>query len=420
MAITPIRFMAGLVLAGFTTALVRAHDPAPRAIRAADSQDLRVPNIPPYSEAAETEIAGLGRGSAPVTLTWDRVYACVLIRARSGNRALAQSLDLETLSRQSPRFGVAEFARFQNEFCTSDVFRDPGPDVLALLGKLQAVDNARRDFAVHEALGKLLEEQIQRSASSLGRIDVDAVAAASIRARERLDRRTREFRDGLDDLKVILGLSPRAAVILDRKIISDFQAVFVELETWNRNANRDIAQLSRLVAKLPKLGDIVLDGQPIFQSIAVNPEGLDNVLARSAQLAVENRGDAVGFRKQENIGVALELKIRRRIRHLAEIHRAYAEATRGYEMAVRLSDQSMERLLRPRSEQVASRSALLERILENLNELLETEDRLVDYWTRFRAERLLLFRDLGILPYQDWSTFYGDLTAHKSSTKSPT
>ena len=42
---------------------------------------------------------------------------------------------------------------------------------------------------------------------------------------------------------------------------------------------------------------------------------------------------------------------------------------------------------------------------------LKAEDRLVEIWTSFQTERLALYRELGILPYDDWKSFFNDLSA---------
>ena len=234
-----------------------------------------------------------------------------------------------------------------------------------------------------------------------------------------MDRRIREFRDGLDELKVVLGLSPRAAVILDRRTIAEFDTTFVAVESWSRNPNRLLEQLFRHLAGLPEIGDIILDGHPVLQSIANNSERLEEILTRAAQLAIQNRNDAARFRAQENVGVSLELKIRRRIRFLAEMRQFYGEAARSYDLAVRLKDQSSERLFSSNPEHPASRSSTLAQLLAHMSEVVDAEDHLVELWTTFRAERLRLYRDLGVLPYNDWTSYYADLTARRTVANTP-
>ncbi len=42
---------------------------------------------------------------------------------------------------------------------------------------------------------------------------------------------------------------------------------------------------------------------------------------------------------------------------------------------------------------------------------ISAEDRLVSIWTSFQTERLALYRELGVLPYDDWKSFIKDLSA---------
>ncbi len=80
-------------------------------------------------------------------------------------------------------------------------------------------------------------------------------------------------------------------------------------------------------------------------------------------------------------------------------------------MAVRAQDQTCERLVAPAPGIRSSRSFLVERLIDQISRVKNTEDRLVFLWTSFRAERLALYHDLGALPYSDWRSFYGDLSA---------
>ena len=45
------------------------------------------------------------------------------------------------------------------------------------------------------------------------------------------------------------------------------------------------------------------------------------------------------------------------------------------------------------------------------NQRLNAEDQLITLWTSFQMERLALYRELGVLPYDDWNSFYKDLSA---------
>ena len=49
----------------------------------------------------------------------------------------------------------------------------------------------------------------------------------------------------------------------------------------------------------------------------------------------------------------------------------------------------------------------------------EAQDRLIALWTSFRVERLALYRDLGVLPYDHWDAFYADLSAPGRAAPEP-
>ena len=77
-------------------------------------------------------------------------------------------------------------------------------------------------------------------------------------------------------------------------------------------------------------------------------------------------------------------------------------------------DQAFERLAAPPSDDGPTRSLSLERFVEQVANVTTLKDQLVELWTGFRAERLTLYREIRVLPYADWKTFYADLTSRKT------
>ena len=113
----------------------------------------------------DKEIAGLSASSHPEVLTWERVYALALVRARGGPGPRALALDPKVLAEQAARDGVADFGRFRKEFLAArrrgaGGFHDPSGDFLALLDRLKRIDHARRNVAFHENIFTLLSELI--------------------------------------------------------------------------------------------------------------------------------------------------------------------------------------------------------------------------------------------------------------------
>jgi hypothetical protein len=198
--------------------------------------------------------------------------------------------------------------------------------------------------------------------------------------------------------------------ILQRPSPEAFRATRDAVDSWLRRPDRSLQELPRLIEGLPALGEVVVDGQPILAKVDKNPDLLEDVLTRTALLAIKNRNDRDKSQAPENANVQLELRVRRRLRKLFETRRAYEAEKRSYELAIRLQDQSFERLVAPPTAVISSRSPLLNELIEKANEILNVEDRLVGLWTSFQTERLALYRDLGVLPYNDWASFYADLS----------
>jgi len=421
MRIVPIGFVACAFFVVAESSVAGAQPPV-RSARTtpregAETNPLLVPHVP-TSLDSDKEIAGLSKVSRAEVLTWERVYALALVRARSHRGAFSESLDPAALAAEAARQGVADFARFRTEFLAGGPgaggrpFRDPSGAVLELLGRHHAIDRARRNVAFHESLVKLIQELVQGESSGLNRLDVDMLIASLVRARQRLADEIGQFRERLDDLKVSLGLSPRAAVILDRQSLAGFRAVFDSVEGWLRNSQRNLDELPPLVERFPALGEVVLDGQPILAKMESNPDHWEGVLTAAARLAIKNRADRDMAPLPGDAGVQLELRVRRRIRNSFETRRAYEEEKRSYELAIRQWDQAFERLIAPPVGAIrSSRSTQLDRLIEQVTQVVKAEDRLASLWTSFRTERLALYRDLGALPYNDWHSFYADLSA---------
>jgi hypothetical protein len=376
---------------------------------------LMVPHLRP-SLALDKESAGLPRGSEPELLTWDRVYPLALVRARRPQGTAKGALDLKVLEEESVRHGVADFARFRQEFlapadAAGNRLRDPSADFLDLLQRLLTIDNARRNVAFYENLKKLVQELVQTESSGLCRVDLDAVFLKSIHAGQRLVNEIAQYRDRLDVLKTRLGLSPHAAVVPSRTSVGAFEADYRKVEDWVKRPDRSLTNLYRLIDQFPIAGDVFVDGRPLLSRIDEAPDSMEAVLMEVLQLAVKHSVDSGKASARGEDAVDRELNIRRRFRHVYETHRAYDNARFNYQMAIRLADQSFERLCSPTSGIAASRSPAVNALLKSVDELQRSADRLVSLWTTFRANRLALYRELGVLPYNDWSSFYAQFSA---------
>ena len=376
-------------------------------VEAAEFVDTIV--FPPRQTLPENEAAGLSKATHPEILTWDRIYALALVRARTRRGAFAPALDPAALAEEAARHGVADFARFRTNFHSNGPFRDPGPSVLQLYSRLLAIDNALQNVAFQENLHKLIADRSKGATAGTTQLDVDTIFASLLGARQKLADEIRQFRDGLDELKFQLGLSPRAPVILDRQNLKAFGAVFGSVEEWKRRANRRPGDLPEMIERLPVPGDVIVNGEPILDRVERNQDLWEQVFAEAAQLALKSRSERDEVPTQPNSGVGIEVRIRRRIRSLFELRLAYQAEKRRYEQAIRLGDQAFERLVSPPPPVPTSRSSIVKDVIEQQSQVTQIENRLATLWTSFRADRLALYHDLGVLPYKDWKSLFADL-----------
>jgi hypothetical protein len=92
--------------------------PAPERLRGGEAPGLPGVTTPivPASLDTDKETAGLPKGSRPEVLTWERVYALALVRAREGRPKAAEVLSPAALADQAARQGLSDFGRFRKEF----------------------------------------------------------------------------------------------------------------------------------------------------------------------------------------------------------------------------------------------------------------------------------------------------------------
>ena len=256
-----------------------------------------------------------------------------------------------------------------------------------------------------------MEEQIQGESGGLSQLDIDLIRSMLLRARRDLAEEIGRFRDRLDEMKVSLGLSPHAAVIPDGRALAPFRRVLDGADDWARKPDRSLAELHRLAQTFPALGEVAVNGHPILGKLEANPEPGEDALASAVRVAIKNRGGPAKGEAQADADVHLELRVRRQLRRLFETHRAYEGATRSYEFARRLLDQSFEQMVSPSPAAISGRTQRVAGVLEQFARTRRAADEIVSLWASFRADRLAFYRQLGVLPYTDWAAFYKDLSA---------
>ena len=253
--------------------------------------------------------------------------------------------------------------------------------------------------------------------SGLSQLEVDSVEASLVRARQSLADETAQFRDGLDELKAAVGLPPRALLIPDPEGITAFREAFEKVHNWHRDPKRTFKDLPQLIARLPALGEVVVEGRPILGTIEANPDRLEDELAAMMASAVKNRNSREKDETARDTDLSLERQIRQQIRPLVEARRAYVVQSRRYELASRLIDQVLEQMVAPPAggtqafAQSAGARIATQGLLEQLDQVRGAQTGWSVCGPRSKRERLGLYRILGVLPYDDWKSFYNDLEA---------
>jgi hypothetical protein len=388
-------------------------------LKAHELAQIMEPQVP-SSLNVDKEVAGLSAGSHPEVLTWERVYALALVRARGDPGPRAEVLDPKALAEQATRNGVADFARFRKEFLAArrrggEGFHDPSGDLLALLGRLKKIDHARRNVAFYENMLVLMNELAKGEFTGVSQLHLAQAEGALVLARRNLSNDIADYRDQFETLKVAIGLSVHAPVVLDRESVASFGSVFDQVRNWHKRPDHHLRELPTIIKELPALGEVVVEGRPILALMGGSTDQREEVLTRAARLAIQNRSDLDKGRASGDADASLELNVRRRIRRLFEMRRDYEAQQRSYELSTRLLDQGLEQSVAPSPGGALGRSAMLASGVTGLlapeRQRLNAEDQLVTLWTSFQRERLALYQVLGILPYDDWNSFFKDLSA---------
>jgi hypothetical protein len=211
---------------------------------------------------------------------------------------------------------------------------------------------------------------------------------------------------------VELGLAPGAPVVPDRGSLAAFRDSFAAIEAWCSDPQRILSELPGLVSRLPALGDVVIDGSPVFAMLDQTPDRLETVLAAATGVASRNPQRAGKGKPGDLDAVALDLRVRRRLRSLLETRQAYQIRMRSLVLVVRSKDQSFERVLAPSSSApFVPRSPLLKDLVDQEDAVLRAQNDLVALWAAFHAGRLALYRDLGVLLCDNWESFLELLSA---------
>ena len=218
---------------------------------------------------------------------------------RGGGRAV--TLEPLTQAERTLIYEVRGFARFRQQFLPyiltsqGQPIDNPGPTndpsigYLFVIQQLQDIENDRATVVAFDRLLRIYKELVKGAASGISQLQVDQIDRSLKAVENTLIGDEAQYRTALAQYRVQLGLPPDTPVILDRSLLSPFNRVFREVNDWSARDDRDPEELTGIVAKLPTLEDIVVDGRPVVGSS--DPELLEGMILAAQRVALENRLD---------------------------------------------------------------------------------------------------------------------------------
>jgi hypothetical protein len=379
---------------------------------------------------------------------------------------------------------------------------DPVVGFLVVVFNLVEVEVDRRNLFFLESLAKLYQELIQGEASGLSRLQVDQVMQRVIAGRQALFVDKLTYRNQMDQFKMQLGLPPDMPLVVDMSMAQPFYDTFDAVDTWQRKPDRSLDDLPGIIAKIPDLEDIDVEGRSVLEPyrnyrstlkefLPENEEGLEDLLQSAVRISLEYRMDMLNNRaalydawrqirvtanalkgvfnlaltnnvytpvvsstnpfaflsqaKQFSLTMNAELplvrvaernafrtalityqrqrrtlqtqednlkvQLRGDLRTVHGSYIAYEIAKRNYELNVRLKDQSFEQIVAPPAggtqalAQSANAATQTTNLLNFQTNVITAMLALTNGWQAYETARLIVYRDIGILPYDEWEAF---------------
>ncbi len=173
---------------------------------------------------------------------------------------------------------------------------DPTVGFIPVVFNLVEVEVDRRNLYFLESLAKLYQELIQGEASGLSRLQVDQVIQRLITGRQALFVDKITYRTQLDEFKMQMGLPPDTPLVVDMSLAQPFYDVFNKVDEWQRRADRNLDELPGIIAQIPELEDIDVEGRSVLEPyrnyrstlkefLPENEEGLEDLLQSAVRIA---------------------------------------------------------------------------------------------------------------------------------------
>jgi hypothetical protein len=102
----------------------------------------------------------------------------------------------------------------------------------------------------------------------------------------------------------------------------------------------------------------------------------------------------------------IKFQLRQEIRAMQLYYIQFQVAKRNLVLSVRTKDQSFEQIVAPPQPNVTSQGAVqTNNLIQAQGNVIAQENSLVTLWYNYQTQRLQVYRDLGILPFDEWEAF---------------
>ena len=448
----------------------------------------------------------VGRNPAQPTVRSFLPIQALVPFLRGGGRAV--TLEGLTQTERSLLYSIRLFAKFRQEFVVTTLTGgsitpfgasttvggfttggnvDPTTGYLNVAEDVQIVENNTKNVAVFERFAEVYKELINGEASGLSLLQLDQIRQQVQGARSALLQTRVTYRNDLDSYKIQLGMPPDVPLVIDRTRFIRFRQIFEEIDQWSTSPRRELTDLDTIVARLPKLENLIIDGrscQDVFSK--GEDQDLESLLLIAERIALENRLDLMNVRAQlydswrqirvsanalkgvlnvnvtnqiltppttnnpfgflsqaksfslvlnaelplvrvaernnfraqllnyqrqrrtlQNTEDFLKFQLRQEIRQMELLYQQYLIAEKNLVLSVRQKDQAFEQIIAPPAGSGGNTNAATQTInlISAQAGVITNENTLVALWYQYQLFRLQVYRDLGILPFDEWEAF---------------
>ncbi len=99
----------------------------------------------------------------------------------------------------------------------------------------------------------------------MSRLQVDQVMQQLITGRQALFADKITYRTSLDQFRMQLSLPPDTPIVVDMSLAQPFYDVFDAVDGWQRRSDRTLDELPGIIAKIPELEDIDVEGRSVLE-----------------------------------------------------------------------------------------------------------------------------------------------------------